>query len=209
LIYPTLRRRPARIGDGQAGTNCYLSSHSGLPALAVPAAWTDDGLPIGVDLVGRPWSDAELLSLGYAMEQTLKLRRAPFSTPALIGEKPPAPRTFTVRLDDGADRLGSIELAYDQTTGRLTWKTRLAPQRAGLVTGVWIHRMSGDKPGAAVHLLHGGGSRESDGTVVFTSSERADLAAGRLSVRVYTNEHPRGIDSRLAAFPSHSEPRRR
>lgn len=200
LIYPTLRRRPARIGDPQAGTNCYLSSHSGLPALAVPAAWTDDGLPIGIDLVGRPWSDAELLSLGYAMEQTLKLRRAPFSTPALIGGKPPAQSTFTVRLDDGADRLGSIEFAYELTTGQLAYKTRLAPRRAELVTSVWVHRMSGDKPGAAVHLLHSGGSRESSGTVVLTSSERADLVAGRLSLRVYTRGQPRGIDLRLVAF---------
>jgi Asp-tRNA(Asn)/Glu-tRNA(Gln) amidotransferase A subunit family amidase len=197
LIYPTVRRRPARIGDPQAGTNCYLSSHSGLPALAVPAAWTADGLPIGVDLVGPPWSDAKLLSLGYAMEQTLKLRRAPFSTPALVGGKPPVQSRFTVSLDSGTDRFGSVEFAYDETTAQLTYTTRLAPRSAENVTGVWIHRMIGDKPAAAVHLLHNGGSPVTTGTTVLTSSDREDLAAGRLTLRIYTKRNARGMNVRL------------
>jgi aspartyl-tRNA(Asn)/glutamyl-tRNA(Gln) amidotransferase subunit A len=36
----------------------------GLPALAVPAGFTPNGLPIGVQMIGRPWSDALLLALG-------------------------------------------------------------------------------------------------------------------------------------------------
>lgn len=37
LIYPTMRRKAARIGDPQRGSNCPLSANSGLPALSVPA----------------------------------------------------------------------------------------------------------------------------------------------------------------------------
>ena len=40
LVYPTLRRRPARIGEAQGGTTCQVSSHSGLPALGLPAGFT-------------------------------------------------------------------------------------------------------------------------------------------------------------------------
>jgi aspartyl-tRNA(Asn)/glutamyl-tRNA(Gln) amidotransferase subunit A len=36
----------------------------GLPALAVPAGFTGNGLPVGVQMIGRPWSDSLLLSLG-------------------------------------------------------------------------------------------------------------------------------------------------
>jgi Asp-tRNA(Asn)/Glu-tRNA(Gln) amidotransferase A subunit family amidase len=53
LVYPALRRRPARIGEAQGGTNCQLSAHSGLPALSVPAGFTTDGVPIGVAAGGR------------------------------------------------------------------------------------------------------------------------------------------------------------
>ena len=31
--------------------------------------------------MGRAWSESELLSLGYGIEQTLKLRQPPFSAP--------------------------------------------------------------------------------------------------------------------------------
>src|SRR4030095_15603825 len=50
LAYPTLRRKPALIGEAQPGTNCNLSANSGLPALSSNAGMTDDGLPLGVEL---------------------------------------------------------------------------------------------------------------------------------------------------------------
>jgi len=66
LVYPTMRRRPAPVGEAQAGTNCQLSAHSGLPALAVQAGFTEEHLPVGIELLGAPWSDATLVGLGYA-----------------------------------------------------------------------------------------------------------------------------------------------
>jgi aspartyl-tRNA(Asn)/glutamyl-tRNA(Gln) amidotransferase subunit A len=41
----------------------------GLPALAIPAGFTDDGLPLGAQLVGRPWDEARLLKIGAALEE--------------------------------------------------------------------------------------------------------------------------------------------
>ncbi len=38
------------------------------------AAWSEDGLPIGVDVMGRPWSETDLLSLGFPIERALDLR---------------------------------------------------------------------------------------------------------------------------------------
>ena len=83
LVYPTLRRKPARIGEAQGGSTCTLSAHSGLPALAVPAGFSADGLPVGIDLLGGAFKEAQLLSVGLGVQQTLALRRPPFSTPAL------------------------------------------------------------------------------------------------------------------------------
>jgi len=83
LAYPTIRRKANVIGEVQMGTNCHLSSNSGLPAIVVPGGFTPDGLPVGVELLGRAWSESQLIKLGYAYEQATRHRRPPASTPAL------------------------------------------------------------------------------------------------------------------------------
>jgi len=41
----------------------------GLPGLSVPFGMTEGGLPVGVQLVGRPWDDEVLLDLGVKLEE--------------------------------------------------------------------------------------------------------------------------------------------
>ncbi len=41
---------------------------TGNPAASVPAGWTDDGLPIGLQIVGRRWEDAVVLRASAAFE---------------------------------------------------------------------------------------------------------------------------------------------
>jgi aspartyl-tRNA(Asn)/glutamyl-tRNA(Gln) amidotransferase subunit A len=47
------------------------------PAITVPAGYSREGLPIGVQMVTRPWEDAKLLSIAYVFEQATKARKAP------------------------------------------------------------------------------------------------------------------------------------
>ena len=42
---------------------------SGLPALSLPCGFTNEGLPIGLQIVSRAWADAKVLNAGYAFEQ--------------------------------------------------------------------------------------------------------------------------------------------
>jgi Asp-tRNA(Asn)/Glu-tRNA(Gln) amidotransferase A subunit family amidase len=81
LAYPTIRRKPALIGQPQPGNNCQLSAATGLPALAMPAGFTSDGLPVGIELLGTPFSEPTLLKVAYSYEQVMGFRRAPRSTP--------------------------------------------------------------------------------------------------------------------------------
>jgi amidase len=83
LAYPTIRRKANLIGEMQMGTNCHLSANSGLPAIVVPGGFTADGLPVGVELLGRAWSEPQLIKFAYAYEQATRHRRPPASTPAL------------------------------------------------------------------------------------------------------------------------------
>jgi len=198
IVYPTLTRKPARIGDAQLGTNCTLSAHSGLPALGIPAAWTEDGLPIGVDLLGRPWSEAELLSIGLGMEQTLKVRRAPFSTPPLVDGKAPAPRALQNTFVDKAGALATMRAEYDQVRSRLTYQVGIPKQREDDVLAIWINRTVDDKPGAAVHLLYEGTGTPTEGAVVFSARDREDFAGGRLRIRVYKSTNAEFAELPLA-----------
>lgn len=47
---------------------CLISA-TGLPALSVPAGFSDSGLPVGVQLTMNHGADFELLQVGYAFEQ--------------------------------------------------------------------------------------------------------------------------------------------
>jgi amidase len=81
LAYPTLRRKAAVIGQAQAGNNCQLSAATDLPAISFPAGFTADGLPIGLELLGLPWGEPQLLKAAYVYEQVMRPRHAPASTP--------------------------------------------------------------------------------------------------------------------------------
>ncbi len=47
----------------------------GLPVLALPCGFSDDGLPIGAQLVGRPFDEATVLAAGHAYEQATEWHR--------------------------------------------------------------------------------------------------------------------------------------
>jgi len=58
--------------------SCYYVSITGFPAISVPAGFTRDGLPVGLQLVGRHHNDFGVLQLAHAFEQaTGHWRRRP------------------------------------------------------------------------------------------------------------------------------------
>ncbi len=65
------------------GDNRSLSPSLAWPALTVPAGFSSDSLPVGLEFLGRPWSESQLLAYGFAYEQATKRRRPPPLTPAL------------------------------------------------------------------------------------------------------------------------------
>ena len=49
--------------------SCYFITVTGLPAISVPAGFTEDGLPVGVQIVGRHHDEFGVLQLAHAFEQ--------------------------------------------------------------------------------------------------------------------------------------------
>lgn len=64
-------------------TNTLVAAQSWLPAVSVPAGFTDAGLPVGMEMVGLPYGEAALLGLAYAFEQATGHRRPPACAPSL------------------------------------------------------------------------------------------------------------------------------
>ena len=54
-----------------------VGAKPGWPSLVVPAGQTESGLPVGLTFLGKPWSEARLLGLGYSFEQAAQARPIP------------------------------------------------------------------------------------------------------------------------------------
>ncbi|MES1924921.1 amidase family protein [Salinisphaera sp. T31B1] len=90
LVYPEQRQLVAPISEqAQPQRNGILAALTGVPVVTLSAgrsAATDNaplGVPVGLSMLGRPWSEPLLLRAAYAFEQAMPARRAPQSTPPL------------------------------------------------------------------------------------------------------------------------------
>ncbi|MEZ5115731.1 MAG: amidase [Candidatus Nanopelagicales bacterium] len=82
VLTPTLAQPPAPVGglrdeddpaadfEAQKRYTPFTSVYNvtGQPAVSLPLHWTADGLPIGVQLVGRPYDEPTLISLAAQLE---------------------------------------------------------------------------------------------------------------------------------------------
>jgi aspartyl-tRNA(Asn)/glutamyl-tRNA(Gln) amidotransferase subunit A len=55
------------------------TSLAGLPAMSVPGGLNGQGLPLGLQLIGRPWDEATVLRAGAAIERAAKFDVVPYS----------------------------------------------------------------------------------------------------------------------------------
>ena len=60
----------------QADFTC-LASVAGLPAISIPAGWNEDGLPVGVQLIGAAGNEAGLFELARKLDEKLDAYRRP------------------------------------------------------------------------------------------------------------------------------------
>ena len=203
LAYPTLRRRPVVVEETQRGTTCQLSASTGFPAMAMPAGFTTDGVPIGFEMLGPAWSDARLLSLAFAYEQAARPRRAAPTTPPLVNGAVPGTVSFEATATDPGASL-RVRFDYDPVSGRLSYEF---PPRTVAAS---LHRGAAGAGSPVLHRLIDPASPSMRGMVILPAYQRTALVDGEMSVLAQTNESrvtlPRGCPGSLCARRRHSQP---
>jgi len=193
LAYPTVRTEPSLIGDPQQDPNCEASANSGFPALSIPVGFTSGGLPVGLELLGTPLSDARLVSLGYAWERLAHPRRPPLFTPHLHlkGAPPPAPVRVVIRHDS---LQATIDFIFDAPTGRLEWNVEVTGIAGQTLLALSLHQVSDSAAGLGpvIAALVPPGRLRSQGGMLLSFPARQALHAGKLYVTVLTVPDPEG-----------------
>jgi hypothetical protein len=185
LVYPTMRRKPARIGEPQGGSTCQLSVSTGFPAISMPAGFTGDGLPVGVELLGRPFDDARLVSYAYGYEQATHRRRAPARTPAL-GDRLNIPLiTWQSRAQAaGAGGTVSAKFTFDPATNELTYDVTAAGYPEGDILAATIHRVAKGDSGPVISVLSNHAFQSISGTERLSDPDREKMMSGGLYLRI-------------------------
>ena len=121
LAYPSVSREAVAIGAGsQTGVNCSLSANLGFPAISMPAGFTEaSGMPVGLELLGLPYTEPALLGMAYDYELGHPHRVAPASVPELAGAKAFSSVTVSAPAVD-AGQPAAVEVAVSATLGRTT-----------------------------------------------------------------------------------------
>ncbi len=101
VVFPTWAQLPAINGDRNtqlidepkpapnAGPTAlgssltFVGSALQWPALSVPSGYLGEGLPIGLQILGRAWDEARIIGYAHAYEQATHYRRPPPTVPPL------------------------------------------------------------------------------------------------------------------------------
>lgn len=101
VIFPTWAQLPAVNGDRNTqiaddpqpaphahpthlgASLTYIGSTLQWPALSVPNGYLGEGLPVGLQILGRAWDEGRIIQYAYAYEQATHYRRPPPTVPPL------------------------------------------------------------------------------------------------------------------------------
>ena len=90
LIYPHKLYGPLKLGPKGDPERKYIPNQTspvtGLPAFIVPGGFTESGLPIGLEIMGREWDEPTLIKIASGIEAEYNQLKIPATTPPLDGE---------------------------------------------------------------------------------------------------------------------------
>ncbi|HHY65670.1 MAG TPA: amidase [Alicyclobacillus sp.] len=79
ILPPNIEQREIKMKDNTEPVLSTLvrltspTNFNGFPSLSIPCGFSESGLPIGLQLIGRPWDEANLYRFAYAFEREVSL----------------------------------------------------------------------------------------------------------------------------------------
>jgi len=200
LLYPTIGELQVYTGESQAGSNCSISANSGLPAISIPAGFSANDLPVGMELLGTFLNDTRLVSIAYQIENLLQVRQTPITTPPLIDGRAPSMYIAEWNLErNGLSLSGSF--TYDQTERTLGFEIRNASNSSVIPYAVTLfidHAPLGELNEPITANLSTPSAETAAGEIFVQSELHKALIEERLYVRVFAAGLPAaGITERL------------
>jgi amidase len=87
VVYPHQQQLVCAVGGSQNERNGVLGSVTGFPSICVQAGFSSPsetapiGVPVGMEILGRPFSEPTLIEIAYGFEQATGYRKPPVNTP--------------------------------------------------------------------------------------------------------------------------------
>ena len=81
LLLPTTTTTVPQVGDASASPqalspeNTAFANYYGLPAISLPCGFDSHGLPLGLQIVGKPWEEGDVLRLAYQYESVTEYHK--------------------------------------------------------------------------------------------------------------------------------------
>lgn len=192
IVYPPIGQTQVFIGESQPGNNCSIAANSGLPALSMPAGFSNDGLPIGMELLGKFFDDPRLLAIAYPFEQALQTRRSPSTTPALeAGLAPMRTRLSLPFRQQGVAIDGRFEV--DTLSNNFTYVLALGDDNTADVYAVTLiidEETGGELTDPVVVNLLGPDTEEASGSYFMSPQFRQALTERRVYLKVFASTLP-------------------
>jgi Asp-tRNA(Asn)/Glu-tRNA(Gln) amidotransferase A subunit family amidase len=120
IVMPSFSTPPPLLTDNPllvGWLNSSLASVARLPSVSVPAGFTLEGYPVGIEIIGRPYADPQLLGYAYAFEQATQFRRMPSVV---------APKSGDFNGDTFVDGIDFLLWQRDPSLGELAdWQENL------------------------------------------------------------------------------------
>lgn len=86
FAHPVSPTTAGTLAEGAGHWNCAASALPGNPALVIPVGAGSDGLPVGLELLGRAFDETTLISIAAGYEAHTDHRMLPPTTPPLDAE---------------------------------------------------------------------------------------------------------------------------